>query len=142
MAEQTESSIHIDADPATIMDIIADVASYPDWTTYSSAEVLEEFDNGRPALARFELTSPLKDVQVMKYEWTGADHVDWHLVEGQLTKSVHGTYHLTAEDSGGTTVLYKLAVDTRLPMIGALRRKAEKVVIDTALKGLKQRVEG
>jgi hypothetical protein len=27
-------------------------------------------------------------------------------------------------------------------MIGMLRRKAEKVIIDTALKGLKRRVEG
>ena len=28
-----------------------------------------------------------------------------------------------------------------IPMIGMLRRKAEKVIIDTALKGLKKRVE-
>jgi len=142
VAEQTESSIHIAADAAAIMDVIADLASYPEWTNYSSAEVMEQFEDGRPALAKFELTSPLRDVQIMKYEWTGDDHVDWHLVEGQLTKSVHGTYQLITEESGGTTVLYRLAVDTRIPTIGALRRKAEKVIIDTALKGLKARVEG
>ncbi len=142
MAEQTESSIHIDAEASAIMDIIADLASYPEWTNYASGEVLEEFEDGRPALGKFELTSPLRDVQIMKYEWTGDDQVDWHLVEGQLTKSVHGTYQLIAQETGGTTVLYKLAVDTRIPTIGALRRKAEKVIIDTALKGLKRRVEG
>ena len=37
---------------------------------------------------------------------------------------------------------YELAVDVRIPMIGMVRRKAEKRIIDTALKGLKQRVEG
>ncbi|MEP7333221.1 MAG: cyclase, partial [Terracoccus sp.] len=29
----------------------------------------------------------------------------------------------------------------KIPMIGLLKRKAEKVIIDTALKGLKKRVE-
>ena len=29
----------------------------------------------------------------------------------------------------------------RLSLIGMLRRKAEKIIIDTALKGLKKRVE-
>ena len=36
---------------------------------------------------------------------------------------------------------YRLAVELGIPMIGMLRRKAEKVIIDTALKGLKNRVE-
>jgi hypothetical protein len=46
------------------------------------------------------------------------------------------------EDHGeATEVTYQLFVDVSIPMIGLLRRKAEKVVIDTALKGLKQRVE-
>jgi hypothetical protein len=33
-------------------------------------------------------------------------------------------------------------VDVKIPMIGMIKRKAEKVIIDRALKGLKQRVEG
>ena len=36
---------------------------------------------------------------------------------------------------------YQLAVDLNIPMLGMLKRKAEKVIIDTALKGLKRRVE-
>jgi hypothetical protein len=38
-------------------------------------------------------------------------------------------------------VTYELAVDVRIPMIGMVRRKAEKRIIETALKGLKRRVE-
>ena len=34
-----------------------------------------------------------------------------------------------------------LAVDTALPMIGLLRRKAERTIVDGALRGLKRRVE-
>jgi len=39
-------------------------------------------------------------------------------------------------------VTYRLAVDVKIPMLGMLKRKAEKVIIDTALKELKKRVEG
>ena len=41
----------------------------------------------------------------------------------------------------GTRVSYELAVGTRLPMIGMLKRRAEKTIIETALKGLKARAE-
>ncbi|MFC7107281.1 hypothetical protein ACFQ0B_64275 [Nonomuraea thailandensis] len=37
---------------------------------------------------------------------------------------------------------YELTVDLSVPMIGLIKRKAEKVIVDTALKGLKKRVEG
>ena len=36
---------------------------------------------------------------------------------------------------------YSLAVDLAIPMIGMFRRKAEKMIMDTALKELKRRVE-
>ena len=41
-----------------------------------------------------------------------------------------------------TTVTYQLVVDVRMPLLGMMKRKAEKVIIDTALKELKKRVEG
>ena len=64
----------------------------------------------------------------------------WTLVEGQMLKAMDGSYVL--EPTGrGTEVTYSLAVDSDIPMIGMLKRKAEKVIIDTALKGLKKRVE-
>jgi hypothetical protein len=34
-----------------------------------------------------------------------------------------------------------LTVDLAIPMIGMIKRKAEKVIMDTALKELKRRVE-
>ena len=47
----------------------------------------------------------------------------------------------TDNGNGTTTVEYRLAVDVKIPMIGMLKRKAEKVIVETALKGLKKRVE-
>ena len=64
----------------------------------------------------------------------------WTLAEGKMLRAMEGSYELV-EGGSGTQVTYKLAVDVAIPMIGMLRRKAEKVIIDTALKGLKKRVE-
>jgi hypothetical protein len=55
-------------------------------------------------------------------------------------KAMDGSYVLE-QRGDGTTVTYKLAVEVNLPMIGMFRRKAEKTIIDGALKGLKRRVE-
>jgi hypothetical protein len=38
-------------------------------------------------------------------------------------------------------VTYSLTVDLAIPMIGMIKRKAEKIIMDTALKELKRRVE-
>jgi hypothetical protein len=38
-------------------------------------------------------------------------------------------------------VTFELTVGVRIPVIGMLKRRAEKTIIDTALKGLKLRVE-
>jgi hypothetical protein len=51
-----------------------------------------------------------------------------------------GTYRLTPNGSG-TDVTYELSVDLIIPMIGLLKRKAERRLTDTALKDLKKRVE-
>jgi hypothetical protein len=52
-----------------------------------------------------------------------------------------GSY-LLKSNGAKTTVTYTLAVDINMPMIGMFKRKAEKTIIDSALKGLKKRVEG
>ena len=66
--------------------------------------------------------------------------VSWTLVSGQLQKAQQGSYVLK-KTPAGTEVTYTLAVDLTMPMIGVLRRKAEKVILDTALKELRKRVE-
>jgi hypothetical protein len=53
-----------------------------------------------------------------------------------------GSYTLEELDDGSTEVTYELTVDIAIPMLGLMKRKAEKVIIGTALKELKKRVEG
>ena len=141
MAEQTTSSIVIDAAPAAVMGVIADFEAYPSWA--QGVKKAEPVDVGkRPEQVYFELdASPIKDAYTLAYDWDGDDGVSWSLVEGKMLKAMDGAYLLEDRGDGSTEVTYRLAVDISIPMIGMLKRKAEKVIIDTALKELKKRVE-
>lgn len=144
MADSTSQTIYIDADPKTVMDVIADIGSYPQWVSeYRETEVLEADAEGYPKTARLLLDAAvLKDTMVLSYDWP-PDHksVRWHLVSSSLLRSLNGAYHLAPKGSG-TDVTYELSVDLIIPMIGLLKRKAERRLTDTALKDLKKRVEG
>lgn len=147
MADSTQSSIDIAADPATVLDIIADFEAYPEWATQvKRAEVLSEDDLGWPLQVEFELdAAPIRASYVLEYDWDvtedGTGTVDWHLVSSDLLKGLDGAYTITAVGDG-CAVNYKLAVALKLPVIGALRNKAERTIIDTALDGLRKRAEG
>lgn len=142
MADQTESSIQIQSAPGPVMDVIADLESYPKWSDgITNVTVLTESD-GRPLTARFELSSgPIKDTYELAYDWEGESQVSWHLVRGDMLRAMDGSYTLEESEPGVTEVRYRLAVDVKVPMIGMIKRKAEKVIVDTALRGLKSRVE-
>ena len=125
------------------MGVIADFGSYPEWATgVRSAEVLEVTPDGRPLRVRFGLDAGvIRDSYVLAYEWDGDAAVRWQLREpGSMVTEMSGAY-LLSDDGAGTKVSYELAVGTRVPMIGLLKRRAEKTIIDTALKGLKSRAE-
>ncbi len=144
MGDKTESSIVIEAAPAPIMSVIADLASYPQWSDgISSVEVLSVYEeDSRPADARFSLASgPIKDTYELEYDWDDNNSVSWTLTKAEMLTAMDGSYTLTDNGDGTTTVYYQLAVDVKIPMIGMIKRKAERVIIDTALKGLKKRVE-
>src|SRR4051794_9629560 len=143
MAEQTSSSIVIDAPPAAVMDVIADFPAYPAWAKgVKEATVTSELPGGRAAKVFFVLDiSPIKDEYTLAYTWHGDRDVSWTLVEGKMLRALDGEYVLSARGDGSTDVTYRLALDVSIPLIGMLKRKGEKILIDTALKGLKKRVE-
>ncbi len=143
MADRTAQTIHIDADPRTVMDVIADIGSYPEWVSeYTETEVIETDAEGYPTVARLVLDAAvLADTMVLKYEWpTDRTSVRWSLVSSALLKALEGAYRLTPSGAG-TDVTYELSVDLTVPMIGLLKRKAERRLTETALKDLKKRVE-
>jgi ribosome-associated toxin RatA of RatAB toxin-antitoxin module len=145
MAERTESSISIDAAPARVMEVIADFEAYPEWTgAVKEVEVRSKGPDGRATEVWFNLDArAIKDQYSLAYTWKGEKEVRWSLIEAeQIVKAMDGAYLLVDNGDGSTTVTYRLAVDVKVPMLGMIKRKAEKVIIDTALTELKKRVEG
>jgi ribosome-associated toxin RatA of RatAB toxin-antitoxin module len=142
MADQTSSTILIQAPPAVVMGVIADFPAYPAWAQgLHVAEVRETYPDGRAKQVYFELAEgPIKDSYTLAYDWHGDESVDWDLVSGKMMKKLEGSYVLSPRGDA-TEVTYRLAVELSIPMIGMLRRRAEKVIIDSALKGLKKRAE-
>jgi len=148
MADRTESSIVVDAAPEVVLGVIADFDSYPEWTgAVKTAEVMSTAADGRASQVRFTLDAgAIRDTYTLAYRWdfsrdsTGT--VSWTLVEAGMLKAMEGAYVLRSTDGGSTEVTYRLAVDLKIPMLGMLRRKAERVIIETALNELKKRAEG
>ncbi|MET0764446.1 MAG: SRPBCC family protein [Blastococcus sp.] len=143
MADQSTQSIVIDAPPADVMAVIADFPAYPQWVAAAKeVEVLETGGDGRARQVHFVLDAgAVKDDYVLDYTWDGDRKVSWTLVTGQMQKRQEGSYTLEESD-GGTEVTYRITIDLSIPMLGLIKRKAEKVILDTALKELKKRVEG
>jgi ribosome-associated toxin RatA of RatAB toxin-antitoxin module len=142
MADQASSSITVDADKAAVMAVIADFEAYPEWASMIKNVSVDETDaDGRGMQVTFTMDAGmLSDTYTLAYDWHGDDRLDWHLVRSKTMKSQTGSYIL--EDAGGSTkVTYQLAVDLNIPVLGMLKRRGEKMIIDTALKGLKKRVE-
>jgi uncharacterized membrane protein len=143
MADQSTQSIVVEAPAADVMAVIADFPAYPTWVAAAkTVEVVEDGPGGRAKQVRFVLDAgAIKDEYVLAYTWDGDRKVSWRLVSGQMQKRNDGSYTLV-ESGGRTEVTYSITIDLSIPMLGMIKRKAEKVILDTALKELKKRVEG
>jgi ribosome-associated toxin RatA of RatAB toxin-antitoxin module len=148
MADRTQSSVEIAAEPGAVLDVIADFERYPEWAhEVTSATVLSEDGDGWADQVEFHLNAgAIKDHYVLEYDWDdiaedGTGSVSWHLVRATLLKGLDGSYAL-ARTPEGTQVTYDLEVELTMPMIGLLKRKAEKHIINLALTELKKRAEG
>lgn len=142
MADRTEGQISIQADPAAIMAVIVDFEAYPEWSKeVKKIEVRARGDDGRATRVYLEVNAGIINPKyTLAYEYDGDSHVSWQMLEGVSIKALEGEYVL--EPNGEeTTVTYRTSADLGIPIPGFMKRQGEKIVIDTALKGLKKRVE-
>jgi hypothetical protein len=145
MADSSTQSITVSAPVADVAAVITDFGSYPDWAgAVKTVEVLEQYADGYASQVRFVLDAGIvRDDYVLEYAYAeDLTRIEWHLVRSETQKSQQGSYDLTDNGDGTTSVTYTLAVELSIPMLGMFKRKAEKVIMDTALKELKKRAEG
>ena len=80
----------------------------------------------------------VSDEQFMDHT-TYADGVGWTLVSAKQQRAQDARYTLTPEGDA-TRVRFDLTVDLTAPLPGFLVRKGAQGLLDTATKGLRQRV--
>lgn len=145
MTESSTQSITVASDPARIARIIADFEAYPQWvSTVKTVQVLEEYEDGYASRVRFVMDAgALKDDYALEYEYAeDLSRIEWRLVEpSKVQKAQHGAYDIADNGDGTATVNYSLTVELAIPLLGILRRRAEKMIMDTALRELKKRAE-
>ena len=145
MADTSTQSIQVNAPVDRVAAVISAFARYPEWAeAMKRVEVLEEYEDGYAARVRSVLDAGvLADDYTLDYSYADdLTRIEWELVEPSKTqKSQQGSYDLTDNGDGTTTVTYTLEVELSIGMLGMFRRKAEKMIMDTALKQLKRRVE-
>lgn len=145
MADTSTQSIKVLAPPDKVVAVICDFPRYPEWAeAMKRVEVVEEYEDGYAAHVRFVMDAGvLADDYTLEYAYADdLSRIEWHLVAPSKTQRVQsGSYDLADDGDGTTTVTYTLEVELSIGMIGMFRRKAEKMIMDTALKQLKRRVE-
>lgn len=144
MPEVTHATTLIPVPAGAVIAVIADFDAYPCWAReVQSARVLSHEGDGWADRVRFEMDAGvLRDTYVLDYAWDigrdGCGVVSWDIVESQAVRDLTGSYAVSRDDSG-TKVTYRLTVTPQVPMLGALRRKAEQMIISTALTALRDR---
>lgn len=145
MAETSTQSIVVAAPPDRVAAVICDFARYPEWVSATrSVEVVQEYEDGYASQVNFVLDAGIvSDEYTLEYEYAeDISRIEWHLVApSKMQRAQDGSYDLHDNGDGTTTVTYTLSVDLSIAMLGMFKRKAEKVIMDTALNELKKRVE-
>jgi len=145
MADTSTQSIRVSAPMSRVAAVICDFPRYPEWAgAMKQVEVLQEYEDGYAARVRFVLDAGvMADDYTLEYGYAeDLSRIEWELVAPSKTqKWQRGSYDLVDEGDGTTTVTYTLEVELSIGMLGMFRRKAEKMIMDTALRELKRRVE-
>jgi Polyketide cyclase / dehydrase and lipid transport len=138
MADTSTQSIVVAATPDRIAGVICDFARYPEWVSAVKSE------DGYASQVRFVIDAGvLVDEYTLQYEYAeDISRIEWHLVApSKVQKAQQGSYDITPNEDGTSTVTYTLSVDLSIAMLGMFKRKAEKMIMDSALRDLKRRVE-
>jgi carbon monoxide dehydrogenase subunit G len=145
MAETSTQSIEIAAPRDRVVEVICDFARYPEWVSaVKRTQVLEEYEDGYASQVRFALDAGvIQDEYTLVYEYAeDLSRIEWHLTApSRIQKAQDGSYDVEEHPDGTSTVTYTLAVELSIGMLGMFKRKAEKMIMDSALRDLKRRVE-
>jgi uncharacterized membrane protein len=144
VTDTASERIRVEAPAARCWDVAVDFESYPEWVRdVKEAHIVERDDEGRGKRVEFRAAALGKSIRyVLEYDYSAApDAFSWKFVEGDMLRRLDGTYRFEPEGDTSTRVHYDLAVDLAVPLPGLVKRRAAGLIMGSALKELKRRVE-
>ncbi|OBI42882.1 SRPBCC family protein [Mycobacterium sp. E796] len=140
MAITDSREVVIDATPDEIMDVLFDLESLTEWSSFhKKVEILERDADGHPSKSRQTVKIVgVSDEQVLDYS-VHDDGVGWTLESSKQQRAQEGRYTLTP-DGDSTRVRFELTVDLSAPVPGFLVKRGAKGLMETATDGLRKRV--
>jgi len=144
MAEQTEGSTEIEGTPADVMAVLGAFDAYPEWAGIRKVEVRKKDSKGRGSEVYMEVSQMGVEAKyTLSYTYkANAAGMSWTTKEAAgAVKDITGEYQLQAVGDDSTKVTYRMSLETAIKLPGFMRRQAEKQIVNTALGGLKKRVE-
>jgi hypothetical protein len=145
MSEFSSSTITIEASITEVGATLFAVSSYPDWSSsFKKVDVLATDSEGRATKAKLTVDAgAVKDVVTLDFDWSQApSKVSFTLDDANILTKMDGAYLLKSLDADSTSVTYELSVGLSMPIPAMMIAKQEKSTIDSALKQLKEHLEG
>ncbi len=141
MTERTEQRLvgrTVDASVEDCVAVALDVDSYPSWAEgVSTAEITERDENDHVRRALFTATAHGRAVRYELLYNTGhlPHELSWSLESGDIVRTINGSYRFAPSlyEPDQTDVIYQLEVGLIIPIPGFVRRRAEDLLMRTAL---------
>ena len=140
MAITDSREVVIEATPDEIMDVLFDLESLTEWSSFhKEVQILERDKEGHPSKSRqvIEIMG-VSEEEVLDYCFHD-DGVRWTLVSAKQQRAQEGRYTLTPEGDS-TRVRFELTVETSVPVPGFLVKRGAKGLMEMATDGLRKRV--
>lgn len=146
VTEQATEHATIAAPPDRCFEVALDFERYPEWAAgLREVTVLERDEHGRGSKVRYRAAAMGQSIRyTLEYDYSDAPRtLAWKQVDGDLTRRLDGEYVFDADPSGpdSTRMTYHLVVELKVPLLGFIKRRAEKIILHTALRELKARAE-
>jgi carbon monoxide dehydrogenase subunit G len=143
VAVRASREIVIDAPPEAILDALADVGVLSSWSpVHKKIEVLDRYADGRPHHVKVTIgILGIVDKEILEYHW-GPDWVVWDAEKTFQQHGQHIEYTLEREGIDKTRVRFDITVEPTGPIPDFIVKRASKVVLDAATKGLRNQVMG
>jgi hypothetical protein len=145
MSEFSSSTVTIEASISEVGATLFAIATYPEWSgAFKKVEVLATDDQGRATKAKLTVDAgAVKDVVTLDFDWSDApSKVSFSLDDANILTKMDGAYLLKSLGEDSTSVTYQLSVGLSMPIPAMMIAKQEKSTIDSALKQLKEHLEG